>query len=152
MRWRFESGLLEVTGIPTHPRFFLSLVGFVVILNGVQVLWLLRPPEWERAVPVSSLLPAVLVKRSCFPPVGAQECKSCHLEQFVDWSLFQHAHANRLVSPLLDEKAFKPTRSFKERLLTTEVSGQRSRFVVRQSFEDGPPSFHRAVAVSGVLS
>ena len=128
----------------------LAVVALVVLLNGALAWWMLRPPEWGRAVPVSSVLPADLALRSAFPPAGAQDCKACRLEAFEDWSPSQHAHANRLVSPLLDEKAFNPTRSFQEGLLTTQVSEERGRFVVRQSFEGAPPSFHRAVAVIGV--
>lgn len=136
-------------GAPFH-RLLVFALGLVLLASGGILWWVLRPPEWERSVPVSGVLPADLMRRSSFPPAAAQDCKACHLEQFEDWSHSQHAHANRLVSPLLDAKAFNPTRTFREGLLTTEVSEQRGRFVVRQNFSDSPPSFHRAVAVIGV--
>lgn len=136
--------------VPTifRPLVLIAILGASAL--GTLVWWMLRPPAWEREVPVSSVLPSDLLKRSAFPPAGAQECKSCHMKQFEDWSHSQHAHANRLVSLPLDEKAFNPTRSFKEGFLTTEVSEMRGRFVVQQRFPDGQPSFHRAVAVIGV--
>jgi len=131
-------------------RLFLLIVGMVALLFGALVWRLLQPPEWERPVPVSEVLPRGLLEKSSFPPAEALACKPCHLTQFEDWKSSQHAHANRLVSPLLDGPAFNPTRSFKEGLLATEVSETRNRLIVRQTGPEEGVSFHRAVAVIGV--
>ncbi len=131
-------------------RFPFLIGGAAIILSGVWLWWLTQPPEWERAVPVSSVLPRELLARSAFPPAGAQDCKVCHLEQFEDWSHSQHAHANRLVNPVTDGPAFNPTRIFKEGLLTTKVSEKWNRLIVRQTGPGGISSTHRAVAVIGV--
>ena len=131
-------------------RLLLLVVGMVALLFGAIVWWLMRPPEWERDAPPSGVLPRCLLQKSTFPPADALACKPCHLAQFEDWKSSQHAHANRLVSPLLDGPAFNPTRTFKEGLLTTEVSEKWNRLIVSQTGPSGTPSFHHAVAVIGV--
>lgn len=136
--------------MPSALRFLLLIVGTVVLLVGGLAWWVLRPPKWERAVPVSSVLPHALAGRSGFPPAAALECKACHLQEFNEWTTSQHAHANRLVNPRQDGPAFNPTRTFREGLLTTEVSEKGNRLIVRQTGTEGIPSFHRAVAVIGV--
>ena len=136
--------------MPAALRFLLLIVGAVALVVGGLAWWVLRTPEWERAAPVSGVLPRELVRRSAFPPAGALECKPCHLPEFNEWAASQHAHANRLVNPLQDGPAFNPTRTYHEGLLTTEVSEKWNRLVVRQTGAEGNPSFHRAVAVIGV--
>ena len=128
----------------------LTILALAIIVFGAITWWLLRTPEWEKATPLSSVLPRELIARSGFPPAGAVGCKSCHPAQYEDWKISQHAHANRLASPRTDGPAFNPTRTFKEGLLTTQVSEERNRLVVMQTGPDGIPSFHRAVAVIGV--
>ena len=136
--------------MPSLPRAALLFAGVLVLVIGGGAWWVLRIPEWERTVPVSSVLPRELVKRSEFPPAGARDCKTCHAQQFEEWSQSQHAHANRLVNPVQDAPAFNPTRTYKEGLLTTEVSEKWGRFIVSQTGPGGTPSFHRAAAVIGV--
>ena len=136
--------------MPSALRFLLLIIGLVALLLGGLAWWVLRTPEWERAVPVSSVLPRDLAKRSGFPPADARDCKACHLAEFNEWAASQHAHANRLVSPLQDGPAFNPTRNFREGLLTTTVSEKWNRLIVRQTGAEGIPSYHRAVAVIGV--
>ena len=136
--------------MPSALRFLLLILGAVALIVGGLAWWVLRTPEWERAVPVSGVLPRELAARSGFPPAGASECKPCHLAEFNEWATSQHAHANRLVNPLQDGPAFNPTRTFHEGLLTTEVSEKWNRLIVSQTGPEGIPSFHRAVAVIGV--
>lgn len=136
--------------MPSLPRAALLFAGVLLLVIGGGAWWVLRIPEWERTVPVSSVLSRDLVKRSEFPPSGARDCKTCHAQQFEDWSQSQHAHANRLVNPVQDAPAFNPTRTYREGLLTTEVSEKWGRFIVSQTGAGGEPSFHRAVAVIGV--
>ena len=136
--------------MPAALRFLLLILGVVAAVVGGLVWWVLRPPEWERAVPVSSVLPRKLAARSVFPPAGALDCKACHPAVFNEWATSQHAHANRLVNPLQDGPAFNPTRTFPEGLLATTVSEKWNRLIVRQTGADGIPSYHRAVAVIGV--
>ena len=136
--------------MPSALRFLLLIIGLVALLLGGLAWWVLRTPEWERAVPVSSVLPRDLAKRSGFPPADARDCKACHLAEFNEWAASQHAHANRLVNPLQDGPAFNPTRTFREGLLTTTVMEKWNRLIVRQTGLEGIPSYHRAVAVIGV--
>ena len=136
--------------MPRPLRILVLLIALGGLLFGVLVWWLLRPPQWEKSAPVASVLPKELISRSGFPPADALACKPCHLAQFEDWQASQHAHANRLASPLVDGPAFNPTRTFQEGLLTTKVSEERNRLIVQQTGPDGIPSFHRAVAVIGV--
>ena len=136
--------------MPSALRFLLLIAAGVALIVGGLAWWVLRTPGWERAVPVSSVLPRELAARSGFPPAGSLECKACHLAEFNEWAASQHAHANRLVNPLQDGPAFNPTRTFHEGLLTTEVSEKWNRLTVRQTGPEGNPSFHRAVAVIGV--
>ena len=96
--------------MPSALRTLLLIAGAVALISGGMAWWVLLPPEWE--IPVASVLPRELVKRSEFPPVQAGDCKSCHPQEFEDWSQSQHAHANRLVSPMQDGPAFNPTRTF----------------------------------------
>ncbi|MEI6278777.1 MAG: tetratricopeptide repeat protein [Verrucomicrobiae bacterium] len=132
------------------PRVLLLIFGLVALLFGALVWGLLRPPEWERAVPVSSVLPPRLLEKSGFPPADALTCKPCHPESFEDWKPSLHAHANRLVNPIKDGPAFNNARGYHEGLLNTEVSEKLNRLIVRQIGPDGIPSYHRAVAVIGV--
>lgn len=134
--------------MPAALRLLLLIMGAVALITGGLAWWVLRPPAWE--VPVSSVLPSPLAKRSGFPPEAARACKSCHPQAFEEWGGSQHAHANRLVNPLQDGPAFNPSRTFREGLLTTKVSEKWGRFIVRQTGAEGVPSFHRAVAVIGV--
>ncbi|MEI6179083.1 MAG: multiheme c-type cytochrome, partial [Verrucomicrobiota bacterium] len=136
--------------MPSVFRSASLIAGAVALVIGGLAWWILRPPAWERAVPVSSVLPRALAARSGFPPADALTCKPCHREQYEDWSRSQHAHANRLVNPLMDGPAFNNARMFHEGLLTTEVSEKWNRLIVRQTGPDGIPAFHRAVAVIGV--
>lgn len=131
-------------------RIPILVLGGLSLIVGATAWWLLRPPEWERSAPAAAVLPGNLVRLSGFPPAGVQDCKTCHLQEFEDWENSQHAHANRLVNPLLDRPAFHPTRTFQEGLLTTEVSENWRGFMIRQTGAEGVPSFHRAVAVIGV--
>jgi predicted CXXCH cytochrome family protein len=136
--------------MPSLLRTTLLLVGALMVVIGGATWWVLQPPEWERDLPISSVLPRELLRRSGFPPAGAQDCKSCHAQEFEEWSQSQHARANRLVNPLQDGPAFNPTRAYREGLLATEVSEKWGRFIVRQTGANGTPSFHRAIAVIGV--
>lgn len=134
--------------MPAALRLLLLIVGAIALVSGGLAWWVLRPPAWE--IPVSSVLPGELVRRSGFPPEEDGACKRCHQQEFEEWSQSQHAHANRLVNPLKDATAFNPSRTFREGLLTTEVSEKWGRFIVRQTGAEGVPSFHRAVAVIGI--
>ena len=136
--------------MPSALRFLLLIIGAVALVLGGLAWWALRTPDWERAVPVSSVLPRELAARSGFPPADARECKRCHLAEFNEWGASQHAHANRLVNPLQDGPAFNSTRTFREGLLATTVSEKWNRLIVQQTGPDGIPSTHRAVAVIGV--
>ena len=133
-----------------HLRSVLPGIAILAVLAAGLAWWLLRAPDWERVAPVSSVLPRELADSSTFPPPGALQCKSCHLQEFEDWMNSQHAHANRLVNPLQDRRAFNPARTFREGLLTTEVSESWGRFLIRQTAAGSVPSVHRAVAVIGV--
>ena len=136
--------------MPPAQRFLLLILGAIALVSGGVAWWVLSTPDWERLAPVSSVLPGELVRRSAFPPAGAQECRACHVAEFDDWSQSQHAHANRLVNSRQDGPAFNPPRIFQEGLLTTDFSEKWGRFIVRQTGPEGIPSLHRAVAVIGV--
>ena len=96
-----------------HLRSVLPGIAILAVLAAGLAWWLLRAPDWERVAPVSSVLPRELADSSTFPPPGALQCKSCHLQEFEDWMNSQHAHANRLVNPLQDRRAFNPARTFR---------------------------------------
>jgi hypothetical protein len=82
-------------------RLLILIAGLVVAVLGAMAWSMLKPPAWERAVPVTRVLPSDLLKYSAFPPGGAQDC---NMEQYEDWSRSQHAQDGRVDQGLRSKK------------------------------------------------
>jgi len=81
--------------------------------------------------------------------IGADACVGCHEGIHADWARSHHAHANRPVDPEKDRRAFTPARKLVDGTVTTTVSKQAGKFVVRVNEADGSISEE---TVTGVIA
>ncbi|MGE9295453.1 MAG: multiheme c-type cytochrome, partial [Puniceicoccales bacterium] len=69
--------------------------------------------------------------------MGPQTCVECHSDIHADWAKSHHAHANRPVDSIKDDRAFTPSRELLDGGVTTTLSKQAGEFVIKVNEADG---------------
>ena len=100
----------------------------------------------DRAVVIDD----TLLARSVVPDPGAQVCQECHPVEYDLWLASQHANANRLMDPQLDDPAFEPPHREEIGSFVTEIRKAGKQLLISQTAPDGVTSHHEPESVIGV--
>lgn len=69
--------------------------------------------------------------------VSPETCKECHAEVYENWSISDHAHANRLVNIRKDNVAFVPGRTIEQDGSTFKIIKQNEQFMMKVTGPEG---------------
>ncbi|WP_309386924.1 tetratricopeptide repeat protein [Cerasicoccus frondis] len=113
-----------------------------------------QPEKPAKSTTKPSAKPALaegLMPETFFPErlaeIGPSACVKCHADAVHDWEGTHHALANRPVNSTLDSAAFTPTRTFTDAGVTTTLSKQAGKFVIKVNEADGSVSQHELTGV-----
>ncbi len=79
---------------------------------------------------------------------GSQSCRECHRDAYALWEKSNHANAERLPNPAIDQSAFDPERKFHHGSQDSVATAKDDRFVVKTLGFDGR---HEAYPVARVI-